>query len=310
MKEENYVTVERRVFSTGVGNDLDLPLRINMEKGLDQFSLDWARDYGDVKADVKFNFSKSDKGNYFFNSMDVTIDKDGEKISQKFYIDNTYDPKLREQYPDLNLNFTVKEAVNLLCGRSVRKLHATRIIKDPTREFSIENSTKLVEPAWLVIDLTDKDKYGNHKIDAFKGDHNEVFEKKLDQMQLKKYQSVDFRKSLRRGDPNIPVLFTVGDKDYKRYIEFKARYKNFKVEDSYLASKEKKGQEKELGRRDKILQLENEAKEKNAGKDIKPAQLKPAVKPKVKVPAPKRPTVTAKKGKATIPKKKVAKVGR
>ncbi|SIN78204.1 hypothetical protein [Chitinophaga niabensis] len=325
MEELNYVGVERRVFSTGVGNDLDLPLRVNMEKGLDEFSLPYTKTYGEVKADAEYNFKKSDKGNYFFNSMEVTANIGDEKFSQKFYVDNTYDPKLREQYPDLNANFTLKEAVNFLCGRFVMKLHVSRKIKDDTKEFSIANSTKVIEPAFLEIDLTDKDKYGNYLVKTFKGDHLDAFERKLNEMPLKNLQNpaqkAALMKSLRRGDPKIPVTFVADGKEYKRYIEFNARYKNFKVSDSYLSVKEKKEQEKELQQSVPEVKQDN-AKEKQKGsKQTKPSSSakvtgKPAAAKKQNIKTgkaastasvPKKPAI--KNGKPASKKRRGSKVG-
>jgi|GEM_PF-2300055 len=241
MEELNYVSVERKVFSTGVGNELDLPLRINMEKGLDHFSLPYERYYGEVKAEANYNFNKSDKGNYFFNSMDVTIDKAGEVISQRFNIDNTFEPDLKKLYPDLNINFTLKEAVNYLLEQSLHKLHVSRVLKDPSLPFSMENSIRVVKPEWIMANLTDKDKYGNFKTHVFKG-VNDVFEQKLKEMPLKMVTD-QIRKALRRGDPKVPVIFVIEGKEYKRSIEFNARYRNFKIHDDQLAVDVKKAKD-------------------------------------------------------------------
>src|ERR1700761_8426193 len=111
MKQENFEYLEKQVKFTGFGDGLKDQLKENMERGLPAFTLNHQQKFGkdETNSLLHFRYAESN-GNYYFNSYDLSVKnaKGESQGNQKFYVayDNT---------------FTLKEAYNLMEGRSVNK---------------------------------------------------------------------------------------------------------------------------------------------------------------------------------------------
>lgn len=159
------------------------------------------------KVDFTANFNKSEKGGVFLNSYDTRlITQDGEERMHNF-----------------RLNFTAKEAINLLEGRAVK----TEFINSKTNEpFESFVKLKFNEP---------KNEYGNYKMEFHKA--NEIDTAKIVELSGLKFEKEEYRdnviKSLEKG--NITnVKFTHEGNEIEGKAVLNPQYKNLNLYDKSM----------------------------------------------------------------------------
>lgn len=134
-------TLERLDFPVEVGNKLQKEIDIKEQKPEIKLEHEVNRNNETVKFDL--NFRKSDTSDmYFFNSYQATL-KTGIEAHDK-----TQEFRIRN-----GNNMGMDEAFNLVAGRAVHK--------------SMVNGDGDAYQAWLKVDFSQKDNYGNQKMEHF-----------------------------------------------------------------------------------------------------------------------------------------------
>lgn len=156
MNEKNLESLKKQVMYTGFGNLLDIQLEDNMKKELPDFQLHHKHEFGKDSVDSTLNFRRSEQGNYFFNSYDVQLSKENaEPLKQSFYVSRPQEVTQKQEGAEdknewVNSTITLKEAYNLMEGRSVLK------------DFVSQGGEKYTN--WISMDFKDTDDKGNYLI--------------------------------------------------------------------------------------------------------------------------------------------------
>jgi hypothetical protein len=178
MNQDNLKFLEDRLFYLGTEKRLHPELEKNMTEGKPEFKLFFSNHYDKNKLSAELQFRKSDTNDmYFLNRYEATLQKPGQEArSQTFYLDH-------------GKGVTMKEAYNLLDGRSVNK--------------DLKNKEGEVKNAWIKLDFNSKEPNGNFKQEQFYKPygfdlHTELFKLPLPQMPVEKYNQMV--ESLERGN--------------------------------------------------------------------------------------------------------------
>jgi len=190
MKQENFNYLKEQVKFSGFGDAMEFKLKEKMIEGLTDFQLHHKHTFGKDNVEAVLNFRKSDQDNYFFNSYQVTVNKEGADPLKQLY--------------------KLKEAYNLLEGRSVRKEY----VRDETEKYA----------NWLMIDFKNTDKDGNFLIKR-KMDFD--LEAKLKEYPIKELKNEESKKelldSLYKGNRQF-VTMDIDGKERKFAFEANAQF--------------------------------------------------------------------------------------
>jgi hypothetical protein len=178
MNQENLKFLQDRLFYLGTEKRLYPELEKNIAEGKPEFKLPYSNHYDKDKLSADLHFRKSDTQDmYFLNRYDATLQKPGqESRSQTFYLDN-------------GKGVTMKEAFNLLDGRSVNK--------------ELKNKEGVVYNAWIKLDLNNKDEKGNAKMLQYHKNYGYDLPTELFKLPLPNMTSESFNQmvsSLERGN--------------------------------------------------------------------------------------------------------------
>ena len=204
MNEQNYEYLRNQMFYTGFGHNLQDPLLDKLSKGKQEFQLhyDTQIDSCAVRAELQFSKSKQSEM-YFFNSYRIEVLPKGENspMSQNFTIRG-------------NDRFTLKEAFNLMAGRSVHK------------EFT--NAQGIPYQAWFQLDFKELDLRGNARLQQYHKNYGYDLESQLERLPIIELRDEGSRKkllaSLKRGNRQAVMLDTSGGQE-KLFIEAVPRFK-------------------------------------------------------------------------------------
>ncbi|OCB71238.1 hypothetical protein B0A79_22140 [Flavobacterium piscis] len=213
MNEKNFEYLRDQLKYTGFGDALESELKEKMQKEEPNFTLTHNAQYGNDTAAATLNFNKSKESDmYFFNSYKVELQKENSKenLEQTFYINK-------------GSNITMKEAYNLMEGRSVNK--------DLTnKEGEIYNS-------WVQIDFKQSESNGNFKLNHYHQNYGYDLEAALSkhpikELEIPKYKE-DLINSLKKGNLQSATFQKEGN-EIKQYIEASPQFKTINVYDSNL----------------------------------------------------------------------------
>lgn len=228
MNEKNFEYLKDQVKYTGFGEGLEEDLRKNMEQLQPEFSLKHDAFYGNDKVSAELNFKKSEQSEmYFFNSYKAELNKEGEKesLQQTFYINK-------------GNNITLKEAYNLMEGRSVNK--------DLTNKAGEEYN------AWVQIDFK-ADTNGNFALKHYHENYGFNLEAALSKHPIKELQNEshkdDLMNSLKKGNRQSATFIKDG-KEVKQYIEATPQFKTLTLYDAdqkRLGTRQAKEQDQSQG---------------------------------------------------------------
>jgi hypothetical protein len=161
------------------------------------------------KLETTLFFRRSDQTDmYFFNKYDAVL------------VDEAHPEELKRHtfYINKGNGVTMKEAFNLLQGRSVNK--------DLTN-FEGERYN-----AWLQLNFEEKDLNNNFKMRQYRRQYGFNLEKTLDNYPIKELQHEEMKagllKSLRRGNLQL-VTFVKAQKTERMYIEANPRFKTINI---------------------------------------------------------------------------------
>ncbi|TCD03175.1 hypothetical protein [Pedobacter psychroterrae] len=199
-------TLERMDFPAEVGNKL--AKEVETQKPDIKLGHEINRNNETVQFDL--NFRKSDTSDmYFFNSYQATL-KTGNEAHDK-----TQEFRIRN-----GNNMGMDEAFNLVAGRAVQK--------------SMVNGDGDAYQAWLKVDFSQKDNYGNHKMDQFSERYGYNLEKALDKFPIAELGKPEERKelleSLKAGN-STAVSFTKDGKEALLFVEANPRLRTINIKD-------------------------------------------------------------------------------
>lgn len=141
MNTQNLDYLKDNLKYLGFGEKLYPELEKNIQQGSPEFSLKLQNEYNKDKMEAQLHFRRSDQSDmYFFNRYDAKIASDKNDHSQTFYLNKGY-------------GVTLKEAYNLLSGRSINK--------------DLMNKEGQLYNAWVQLDFKESDDKGNFKMKQY-----------------------------------------------------------------------------------------------------------------------------------------------
>jgi hypothetical protein len=213
MNEKNFEYLKDQVKYTGFGETLEGELKEKMQKEEPDFTLNHTAKYGNDTAIATLNFKKSDQSDmYFFNSYKVELQKENSKeaLEQTFYINK-------------GSNITMKEAYNLMEGRSVNK--------------DLTNKEGEKYNSWLQIDFKQTDTSGNFKINQYHQNYGYDLEATLSKHPIKELETPKYKEdlmdSMKKGNLQSATFLKDGN-EIKQYIEASPQFKTINVYDSNM----------------------------------------------------------------------------
>ncbi|MCE7044075.1 hypothetical protein [Dyadobacter sp. CY312] len=208
MNQKNFDYLKDQIKYNGFGEGLEGQLKENMKGQAPEFTLQHHNTFGKDQTTTALHFKKSPSSEmYFFNSYLVSLKKGDqtEKINQSFYIEKSN-------------NITLKEAFNLMHGRSVNK--------------DLTNKEGQVYNAWVQLDFKNTDQNGNYKLKQFHQNYGFELEKVLSKLPVKELGNQQDKsrliESLQKGNRQS-VTFTENGNEQKRLIEANPQFKSITV---------------------------------------------------------------------------------
>ncbi|MET6998665.1 hypothetical protein [Chitinophaga defluvii] len=213
MNIKNFEYLRDQVKYTGFGEALEGELKKAIEQGQPEFRLKHQANYGNDQVFAELHFSKSKQSDmYFFNSYNVALQKGNntDAMEHTFYINK-------------GNNITLKEAYNLMEGRSVNK--------------DLINKDGQVYNAWLQMDFKETEKNGNFKVKQFHQNYGYDLEAALAKHPIKELGHDEYKNnlldSLKKGNLQS-ATFQKDGTEQKHYVEANPRFKTVNVYDSNM----------------------------------------------------------------------------
>ena len=214
MNNENFEYLNKQLKFTGFGESLGAELKEKLDKQTPEFTLFHQQDFGKDNTVASLQFSKSAKSDmYFFNRYALLLRKDqqAEPIKQTFYISNKDD------------NISLKEAYNLMNGRSVQK----DLVNKQDKKYT----------AWVQLDFKSIDKNGNYEMKKFHQNYGFDLEQTLAKFPIKEMlnevERTRLTESLQRGNRQSVTMQQDG-KEQKIYIEASPQFKSLNMYDGNM----------------------------------------------------------------------------
>lgn len=224
MNQKNFEYLRDQVKYTGFGEGLENDLKLKIEEGKQDFRLQYQTQYGTDSVNAVLNFSQSKQSDmYFFNSYQVSVEKENnpEKMEQMFYINK-------------GSNITLKEAYNLMEGRSVNK--------------DLTNKEGQVYNAWVQMDFKQSDDNGNFKLKHYHQNYGYDLERVLSKHPIKELGNDEYKSnlmdSLKKGNLQS-ATFQISGTEQKQYIEANPQFKTINIYDSNMQRLDNRQSKKE-----------------------------------------------------------------
>lgn len=260
MNEKNFEYLKDQLKYTGFGEALESQLKEKMQKEEPNFTLTHNANYGNDTAAVTLNFNKSKESDlYFFNSYKVELQKENSKesLQQTFYINK-------------GNNITMKEAYNLMEGRSVNK--------DLTsKEGEVYNS-------WVQMDFKQSETNGNFKLNHYHQNYGYDLEATLAKHPIKELETPKYKEdlinSLKKGNLQSTTFLKEGN-EIKQYIEASPQFKTINIYDNNMKridNRESRDEKKSEGEKNSLKQ--DNKKQVQTTDDESPAESKESKKKK------------------------------
>jgi len=211
MNNKNFEYLRDQVKFTGFGEGLENELKESILQGKENFTLQYHAQYQQDYLQATLNFNKSKETDlYFFNSYKMELQKAGNStdLSQQFYIHK-------------GNNITMKEAYNLLSGRSVYK----ELINQKGEGYK----------AWIQLDFKQTDNHGNFKMNQYHENYGYDLNKEVEKHNIEQYTNLQYREdfldSLKKGNLHA-VNIQKGDESVKVFVEANPQYKSVNIYDT------------------------------------------------------------------------------
>lgn len=242
MNQKNLDFLADQIKYTGFGESLQPVLKEMLEKGEKEFTIAHEAKFENSVLNSELSFKKSDQSDlYFFNSYKAMLQKEGtpHALEQIFYVGKEN-------------NFTMKEAFNLLEGRSVNK--------------DMVNKQGEAYNTWCKLDFTDAEKNGNFKMTHYHQNYGYSLEAALEKHSIKELQTPKFKEdlmnSLKKGNIQS-VTVVVNGEERKRFVEANPQFKTVKMYD---------GSMERINDRESKDQKKSESESQSASKETKKGQ--------------------------------------
>jgi len=250
MNQKNFDYLKDQVKFTGFGDALENELKEKMQKQTTEFQILHTAKFGNDTADATLHFRKSDQSDmYFFNRYNLSLkqEQSGDVVDQTFYINKAN-------------NITLKEAYNLMSGRSINK--------------DLTNKEGQVYNAWMQMDFKETDGSGNYKIKHYHQNYGFELEKVLASHPIKELGNEQDKSrlidSLNKGNRQS-VIFIQNGNEQKHFIEANPKFKSINVYDGNMqriVNKQGKGERETQGEANGAKQdVKKERQMQNDGDD-------------------------------------------
>ena len=213
MNQKNFEYLKDQVKYTGFGDALENELKEKLGQRSREFQLCHDVKIGNDIVVATLNFKKSEQSDmYFFNSYNIVLKKDNSRdlMKQTFYINK-------------GNNITLKEAYNLMDGRSVNK--------------DLTNKEGQVYNAWVQLDFRDTDKNGNYQVKQYHTNYGYDMTKELAKHPIKELTNEQGKtrlmESLERGNRQSVTFIEKGSEN-KMFIEANPQFKTLNVYDNNM----------------------------------------------------------------------------
>jgi len=214
MKDGNVKFLEDSLFVLGFGDKLNEQLKAYMKENQPEFQLHFSNEQKAPGTEVpdkiqyELHFKRAKEVDmYFFNSYTAKLTDAKEQSKEQLF------------YVNKNKGVTSKEAYNLLSGRAVNK----NLVNKEGQKYN----------AWIQLDFSNKDKYGNYMTRVFHEKYQFDIKEGLAQLPIKGKEagfSDSLLNSLHKGNLT-PVTFIKEGKELKHFIAANPQYKNIDVFD-------------------------------------------------------------------------------
>jgi hypothetical protein len=245
MNIKNFEYLRDQVKYTGFGEGLENSLKAAIEKGEPDFKLQHQTQYGNDRVTAELHFSQSRQSDmYFFNKYNVSVERGSgaENMEQTFYINK-------------GNNITLKEAYNLMEGRSVNK--------------DLTNKQGEVYNAWIQMDFKQSDDKGNFKLKHYHQNYGYDLEAALSKHPIKELGHEGYKgnllESLKKGNRQS-ATFQVEGTEQKHYIEANPQFKTINIYDSAMQRVDSRQSKKET---------QSQSEGQSAGQDSKKQRQAP-----------------------------------
>ena len=246
MNEKNFEYLRDQLKYTGFGDALESELKEKMQKEEPNFTLTYNTQYGNDTAAATLNFNKSKESDmYFFNSYKVELQKENSKeaLEQTFYINK-------------GSNITLKEAYNLMEGRSVNK--------DLTnKEGELYNS-------WLQLNFKETDTSGNFKLNQYHQNYGYDLEATLSKHPIKELENPKYKEdlinSMKKGNLQSATFLKDGN-EIKQYIEASPQFKTINIYDGNMQRIDNRHSKEEKQSENQQTSAKQDSKKQNQNTD-------------------------------------------
>lgn len=246
MNEKNFEYLKDQVKYTGFGEGLESELKAKMQKEEPNFTLNHNAQYGNDTALATLNFKKSDQSDmYFFNSYKVELQKENSKeaLEQTFYINK-------------GSNITMKEAFNLMEGRSVNK--------------DLTNKEGEIYNAWVQMDFKQADNNGNFKLKQYHQNYGYDLEATLAKHPIKELENPKYKEdlmdSMKKGNLQSATFLKEGT-EVKQYIEASPQFKTINVYDGNMQRIDNRHSKEEKQSEGEKASVKQDSKKQNQSAD-------------------------------------------
>lgn len=210
VNENNLTYNKNLVEKLGFDKSTQEALEKNIIQQQPEFKLTQEKTHLKDNVEYTLHFRKSDTTDmYFFNRYEATLKNKDEAYNrtQSFQIRN-------------GNNVTAPEAFNLVAGRAVNK------------ELFTINGDRY--EAWLKLDFSQKDKYGNNEVQQFHQRYGYDLDKALAKFPIKELENPEQKAALmanlKKGDMQA-VTMDVDGKPAKLYIDANPRFRTLNIRD-------------------------------------------------------------------------------
>jgi hypothetical protein len=210
MNEQNFDYLRNQLKYTGFGDLLQRELRAKMSGNPPQtdFTILFRAEIGDDPVETVLQFRKSENAElYFFNRFSLQI-KNGQGT----------EPHIQSFRIGRENNITLKEAYNLLKGRSVYK------------EVHPKEGEKY--HAWLQLNFKETNEHGNFKIRQYHPNYGFDLKQVLERFEIKELENPETNQSLIRSlekGNRQAVSIRYEGKEEKMFIEASPQYKSVNI---------------------------------------------------------------------------------
>jgi hypothetical protein len=251
MNEQNFDYLKDNLKYMGFGEKQNEALERHLTQGKEAFQLTFGTEINKKTFEATLNFRKSDNSDmYFFNSYQASLERsNGDKIDQTFYLNK-------------GKGVTVKEAYNLLDGRSVFK--------------ELANKEGQAYKAWIQLDFNNKDKNNNNEVKQYHENYGYDLKAAVSKFAISDLNEVEKEKALMQSLQKGNIQSVTVEKDgsvHKIFMEANPHYKTVNLYD---------GQMNRVHKENLDLYLKNNLPQSNQVKQEQTREIKNDVKKNVK----------------------------